>query len=139
MKITSPIEVEILENGRLLGTSRTPRIMLSAGSHALAFVSKDAGFRHTQQVQIASETVEHIVLEPPLSMIHVNAVPWAEVWIDGKSVGETPIGNLWIAVGPHEIVFRHPELGEKTISTIVKAGVPTRLSANLRQSAIATR
>ena len=57
----------------------------------------------------------------------------AEVWIDGKSAGETPIGNLALGIGPHNIVFRHPELGEKTVSTVVKAGVPTRVTVDLRK------
>ena len=43
----------------------------------------------------------------------LNALPWAEVWIDGESIGETPIGKVSVPIGWHEIVFRHPELGEK--------------------------
>jgi eukaryotic-like serine/threonine-protein kinase len=68
----------------------------------------------------------------PTGTVHVNAVPWAEVWIDGKRVGETPIGNLSIAIGPHELVFRHPELGEKTVLTVVKPGAPTMIATDLR-------
>ncbi len=137
--VTSPIEVDVYESGTLLGTSRSPQIMLNAGAHTLEFVNEAAGFRHTREVRLQSEGVEQISVEPPRSTIHLNAVPWAEVWIDGKSVGETPLGNLPIAIGPHEIVFRHPELGERTISTVVKADVPTRLTANLRQSATDSR
>ena len=66
-----------------------------------------------------------------MSTIHVNAVPWAEVWIDGTLVGQTPLGNHPIAIGPHRIVFRHPLLGEKEFETVVKAGAPTRLTARL--------
>jgi hypothetical protein len=76
--------------------------------------------------------VARIDVQVPESRINLNATPWAEVWIDGRRVGETPIGNLPIAIGPHEVVFRRPELGEKAISTIVKAGVPNRLSADFR-------
>jgi hypothetical protein len=35
-------------------------------------------------------------------------------------------------VGVHEVRFRHPELGEKTVSIMVKPGAPTRVTANLR-------
>jgi hypothetical protein len=45
--------------------------------------------------------------------------------------GETPIGNLPVTIGPHEIVFRHPELGEQVHATTVKAGAPVRLSVDL--------
>jgi PEGA domain len=53
------------------------------------------------------------------------------VWIDGEKAGETPLGNLPIAIGPHEIVFKHPELGEQRHAATVMAGTPARLSVDL--------
>ena len=39
--------------------------------------------------------------------------------------GETPLGNLSIVPGEHEIVFRHPQLGERREKIIVRpAGAP---------------
>ena len=46
----------------------------------------------------------------------LNAQPWADVWVDGERVGETPIGNVAVPIGPHEVVFRHPQLGEQVVS-----------------------
>jgi PEGA domain len=131
--IDSPIEIDLFEGGSLLGTSRSRQIMVHAGTHNIQFVNEPTGFQHTQQVRVEAGKVERIAVELPRSTINVNATPWAEVWIDGKSVGETPIGNLSIAIGPHEVVFRHPELGEKVMSAIIKVGVPTRLTADLRR------
>jgi PEGA domain len=131
--IDSPIELDVFEGGALLGTSRSRQIMVQAGTHTLQLVNEPFGFQHTQQVRVESGKVEWIAVALPQTMIHLNATPWAEVWIDGKSVGETPIGNLPIAIGPHEVVFRHPEFGDKVISAVVKAGVPTRLTADLRR------
>ena len=65
----------------------------------------------------------------PQGMINVNASPWAEVWIDGRRVGETPIGNLPVAIGPHEIVFKHPQFGEKHAASVTP-GAPVRLSVD---------
>jgi hypothetical protein len=130
--IASPIELDVLEDGVLIGTSRTPRIMLATGSHTLQFVNAQTGFQQTKQVQVDPGTLVRTAIEPPPGVIHLNALPWAEVSIDGKSIGETPIGNFAIPIGPHRVVFRHPELGEQTIDTVVKAGVPARLTANMR-------
>jgi len=55
------------------------------------------------------------------------------VWIDGNSVGETPIGNLSVVPGEHEVVFRHPELGERRQKTMVRAGAETRVAVNLEK------
>jgi serine/threonine-protein kinase len=68
-------------------------------------------------------------VQPPDGRVSINALPWAEVWIDGSPIGETPLANLSLPVGQHEIVFRHPQLGERREMLIVKAGVDTRVSA----------
>jgi hypothetical protein len=133
VSIVSPIELDIVEDGAIVGTSRSPQIMLPLGPHNLQFVNEPLGFRHTQTVRIEARKVESVRVNLPQSPVHLNALPWAEVWIDGKSAGETPIGNLPLTIGPHEVVFRHPQLGEKKISTVVKAGAPTRVTADLRQ------
>ena len=64
--------------------------------------------------------------------INLNAAPWAEVWIDGSRVGETPIGNLSVAIGPHEVVFRHPQFGEKRHAISVTLSAPVRLSVDMK-------
>jgi hypothetical protein len=131
--IASPAEVDVFEDGALLGTSRSRQIMLEAGPHRLELVNDNLGYRHTQQVSVRAGRTERITIALPQSTINLNALPWGEVLIDGKSVGETPIANLPIVIGTHEIVFRHPELGEKRVSATVQAGVLTRVSADLRQ------
>ena len=37
-----------------------------------------------------------------------NAQPWADVWVNGEKQGETPIGNITVPIGTHEVVFRQP-------------------------------
>jgi hypothetical protein len=54
------------------------------------------------------------------------------VWIDGQRVGETPIGNLSVPIGSHEVVFRHPQFGEKRRAISVTLGAPVRLSVDMR-------
>lgn len=107
--------------------------MLAAGLHSLEFVNESLEYRHTQQVRVEAGKVERVEMTLPQSAIHLNASPWAEVWIDGESVGETPIANVPVTIGTHKVTFRHPELGEKILFTTVKAGSPTRLTADLRQ------
>jgi hypothetical protein len=77
--------------------------------------------------------VTPIKIDFPKGTIAVNAVPWAEVWIDGERVGETPMGNLPIAIGPHEVVFRNPELGELRHAVTVTLTAPARVSVDLRK------
>jgi hypothetical protein len=133
LSISSPVDVDVMEGGNLVGTSRSPQIMLGEGTHTISLVNEGIGYKDNQQVRITAGTVTHLAVKLPQTTMAINAVPWAEVSIDGKVVGVTPLGNVPITLGPHEVVFRHPELGDKKMTTIVKAGAPARLSADLRR------
>jgi hypothetical protein len=137
--IEAPIELDLIEDGVLLGTSRSRQLMIPAGTHTLQLVNEQAAFLRSEKFRVEPGKVHTIGVELPQSLIHLNATPWAEVWIDGKSIGETPIGNFSLPIGTHEVIFRHPELGERIVSTVIKAGVPTRLTADLRKDSSARR
>src|SRR5206468_8141557 len=50
--VPAPVDVEIRENGKVLGTSQSERIMVSAGRHQLEIVSDTLGYRATSVVQV---------------------------------------------------------------------------------------
>ena len=133
ISISSPIGVQLYENNRLLGSSATDQIMVSAGRHDLDLVNEQLGYRVTRTVQVAPGKVATINLELPKGNLALNAVPWAEVWIDGEKAGDTPIGNLSLTIGPHDVVFRHPELGEQHHTAMVTLKGGGRLSVDLRK------
>jgi hypothetical protein len=130
--VNAPFSLEIREQGRLLGSSDADRVMMAAGKHQLEFVNEALNYRSTRVVLVAPGKVASVSLELPQGVVNLNASPWAEVWIDGKRVGETPIGNLSVSIGPHEIVFKHPQLGEKRQAISVTLGTPARLSVDMK-------
>ena len=130
--VSAPVEVQIYENQRLLGTSRTDRIMVPAGRHDLEFVNESLGYRVTRSVDVANGQMASVRPEWPRGTVALNALPWAEVFVDGDRLGETPIGGASLPIGTHEVVFRHPELGERKASIVVTGGVPARLSVDMR-------
>lgn len=131
--VNAPADVQIFENGRLLGSSKSERIMVSVGRHELEVVNETLGYRATQVVQVQPGQLSSFRPDWPKGALALNALPWADVFIDGKLVGETPIGNIAVPIGAHEIVFRHPDLGEQRVNTIVTFGAPARLSVDLRK------
>jgi hypothetical protein len=131
--VTSPIEVQILENRQLLGSSRSERVMVSAGRHELEIVNDALGFRATRSVQVAPGRVSAIRIEAPQGSMSFNALPWADVWLDGTRLGETPIGNVRVPIGEHDVVFRHPELGEQRHTVVVTLAAPARVTADMRK------
>ena len=133
VSVSAPIDVQIFENGKLLGSNQTDRLMVSAGEHHLEFVNDAFGYRVSRTVPVGPGKVESIALKMPMGSVSVNAVPWAEVWLDGEKAGDTPIGNLQAAIGRHEVVFRHPELGESRQAVTVTLSAPARLSVDMRK------
>ena len=127
-----PFTVDIREKGNLLGTTDADRLMLASGTHQLEFVNESLGYRETRTVQVVAGRVTAVPLALPKGTVNLNASPWAEVWLDGVRVGETPIGNLSVPIGSHEIVFRHPQLGEKRHAVSVTAGIPVRISVEMK-------
>jgi hypothetical protein len=53
--------------------------------------------------------------------------------LDGKPIGTTPLGNISVPIGTHEIVWRHPQLGERTRTITVPARTPVRLGMDLNR------
>jgi hypothetical protein len=130
--VSVPFEMQIFEGDKLLGVTGD-RLTLQPGAHDLQVVSETLAFKASLHAEIVAGKSTRLTVALPKGVIHLNAAPWAEVWIDGDKVGETPIGNLPITIGPHEIVFKHPELGEQHHAATVTAGTPTRLSVDLRK------
>ena len=133
ISVSAPLDVQIFEEGRLIGNNLTDRIMVSAGRHDIEIVNEAVGYRATRTLQVTAGKVAAVKLEMPKGTISVNAQPWAEVWIDGERIGETPIGNLSVAIGTHSVLFRHPELGEQHHTALVTLKGPTRLSVDMRK------
>jgi hypothetical protein len=132
ISVSAPAEVQVYEDTRLLGTSRSDRIMVSAGRHELDIVNEALNYRISRVVTVAPGQVSPLRLEWPKGSMAINAQPWADVWIDGERIGETPIGNVSVPIGPHEIVFRHPQLGEHVVRATVTTGQAAKVSVDMR-------
>jgi PEGA domain len=130
LTVKVPFEMQVFEGQTLVGVTGD-RLVLSPGPHDLRVVSDTLGFEKPLHAEIFAGKTTHLSLPLPKGTLSLNATPWAEVWIDGAKVGETPIGNLSLPVGPHEVVFKNPDLGEQHHAATVTATAPVRLSVDL--------
>jgi PEGA domain len=133
VSIASPVVMQIFENDRRLGTTETDRIMMSAGKHTLTIVNSRLGYQRSQVVQVPSGGAATLKIDVPDGVVNLNALPWAEAWIDGRRIGETPLGNLKLPIGEHEAMFRHPQFGERRLTFVVTASEPTHVAVDLRK------
>jgi serine/threonine-protein kinase len=131
LSISSPFDVEVLENRDVIGTSGASRIMLASGHHEDVLSHRTLGFQETRRIDVTPGQTTSIRVDAPKASVSVNARPWAEIIVDGANVGQTPIANIQITVGTHEMVFRHPQLGERRETVVVTAKGPNRIAADL--------
>ena len=125
-----PYEMQVLEGGRPIGTT-TGRLPLAPGPHQLDIVSETLAFRTRVQVNVALGRVSRVPIPLPTGVMHIEAIPQAEVWIDGEKVGETPLRDLPVTIGPHEILFRHADLGQRHHAATVTTGEPVHVRVDL--------
>ena len=127
--ISAPIILDVSENGRGLGTTEN-HVMLTPGHHELHLTNKELEYSTTASIDVEPGEVKQVKLDPKGSA-NINAQPWAEVWIDGTKVGETPLANLPLTLGSREIVFRNPQFGERKVMATITAGAPANVSVDL--------
>lgn len=127
-----PFEVRIYENGGFVGTNALP-IRVPPGRHTFTLVNEVLGFRSERTVLAVAGRSTQRVIGQPSAPLSVSAQPWAEVFIAGRSLGETPIANITLPVGTHQLTLRHPTLGERDVAMTVRLGAPNRLSVDMRR------
>ena len=130
LTVVSPFELKILESNDVIGTSASTKIIVPAGIHELDLVNTGLAYQVHRRVAVeAGKTAElRIDARAP---VNVNARPWADVFVDGAPVGTTPIANLSLTLGTHQVVFRHPDQGERRQDIVVTSQGPNRFSMDM--------
>jgi PEGA domain-containing protein len=131
--VFAPIPLDVTESGRSIGTTEQGRLMLSPGRHQLTFSNRDLGYSSSEAVDIVPGEERSVNVEPT-GEISLNALPWAEIWIDGRKAGDTPIANLKVPLGTHEIIFRHPQFGDRKVTATVHANTPAAATVDFTKA-----
>jgi hypothetical protein len=131
LAVSVPFDVQVMEGGEIIGAGGGARIMLATGRHDIAFVNRSLEYQESRQVEVRPGQTTTVTLSAPAVTVNVNARPWANVTVDGRDLGQTPIANAEITVGIHEFVFRHPQLGERRQTVAVTGKPAQRIAVDL--------
>jgi len=72
-------------------------------------------------------------------MLHVVVRPWAEVSVDGRSVGTTPLGSVTLPAGTHLVRLTHPEFRPLQRRIAIQPGETTSLRVDLTLDGVPLR
>ena len=129
LSVTANVPCELALDGAVLGRTPIERHEIPAGSHALrcrnvfgaeltASLDAEAGKAASQDFTFGSGTLELWVL------------PVADVTVDGRKVGETPMDPLKLLEGNHTVELEHD--GKKITRTVkIRAGGSEKLKVKM--------
>jgi hypothetical protein len=132
LTVTSPAPAHIYEGGALVGTTESPRILLTAGSHELEFNNAGLGFNVVRSVTIEPGEATALALEPATGTLTLTSHPATDAWVDGRPAGLTPIDRLSLPIGRRLLVLRHPQYGERQQLVVIPVAPPVSLTIDLR-------
>jgi serine/threonine-protein kinase len=96
-------------DGRPLGTTPLKPLTLSAGQHTVRLIHPDFG-TVDRMVRIEEGQTQQLAvdLKDETGLVQVLVTPWAEVMVDGRSLGTTPLKPIALKPGEHSLRFTHP-------------------------------
>jgi hypothetical protein len=106
VSIVAPIDLTISEGTRSLRPDDRSQVMLSPGPHDLLLANRALGYQETRHVEVRPGETTQLSIAPPQSKATFTATAPAEVWLDGKSVGQTPLIDLPIEIGTHHVKMK---------------------------------
>jgi len=106
---------------------------LAPGRHTLEVIRPDVLGVQRETVTIEpGQTLQRAFTADEYGWLQVVVIPWAEVFVDGESIGQTPMGKVKAAIGEHALVLRHPDAGEKSQTVVIERGETTLVRVTLQ-------
>ena len=120
-------------DGKSVGQTPVTNLNISAGNHTLRLVNPDLNQTKTVSIQAKpGQTIrKRITFSTSSGKLLVRAKPWADVYVDGKKIGTTPLAPKALSAGKHTVRLYNPTLDqEKTKIIQIKAGKIVKVEAN---------
>ena len=130
--VFAPFEVQVFEGNRALRLDERGQMMLPPGVHELRFQNREFGYQEVRRVNVDSAGTTRLSLVPPTTTVSVTANEPAEVFVDGKRLGDTPVAGASIDRGTREIVVRSATAGERRFF-LKAAAQPIELAVDFSQ------
>ncbi len=119
-----------------LGTAdpegRAGPFSVTAGPQLLRVVHVGRRFERTREVVIGPQRVHELEIRARQGWLKLVVVPWAHVSVDGKAIGMTPLSDVVLDEGQHELVLENPEAGLRYDAAVpIAAGERVELKIDL--------
>jgi hypothetical protein len=139
---------DVWVDGRRAGLTPLTNFVVRCGTHEILFTSVDRGLARRITLSVRpGETAKRIVElaaaptaseeaggvapggapEPGGCRLSLGSRPWSEIWIDGRRAGVTPLADLALACGRHDVLFLSRAANvERREAITLQAGQPLK-------------
>jgi len=101
---------EVYIDGRFIDRTPLPNVLrLEAGSRQLMLRHPNR-LDFVQEINIMPDETLRLAVKMPEAWgyLRLTVEPWAEVFLDGRSLGVTPLEDLKVSIGEHELRLKGP-------------------------------
>ena len=106
---------------------------VSSGDHTLMLKDEALGLAHRRTVRLARGEERREEWLAAKGRVAIRAVPYAEVFLENKSLGLTPIAPVEVWEGHHAFRFLNPDNGRiESRDVVVEPGQETLVKVDLR-------
>ena len=126
----SRIPLDIYVEGKRIGTTDDGQLLVPPGQHRLELVSRRFNYRGELTLSMQAGQILSHTVSLPSGVLRVRGVAGTEVWIEGEHIGALPLAEVTVPIGTREVVFRHPQYGERRQVVEVGAGAPADISVS---------
>jgi hypothetical protein len=131
--VSAAVPVQLFERGQLVGNSWSGGVRLSIGRHELQAVNRAMGIDTVKTVDVVMGATSPLVVERTPGIVTFEGASGILVRVDGAAVGRTPIANMEIVSGPHEVVFTRSGFSERRMMIAVTSGKPLTVKVDARK------
>lgn len=130
--VEAPFEVSVSDGAKALGRVQRGTVAVATGTRRLTFANATLNYEETRDVEVQAGRAAPVVLRPPTGVLNLDADTAAQVFLDGRPLGLTPLPNVPVSLGTHEVLFRDARGGEVRYVIVVALGPAYRLRATLQ-------
>jgi hypothetical protein len=104
LKLSTTIDVTVLDGATPVQLDDTYRALLKPGAHTLRIENRTLGFSEIRQVEIEPGGTTTVAVTAQPSTLSVAGSSDADVYIDGTKVGRTPLVDFKVSLGAHDVM-----------------------------------
>jgi hypothetical protein len=119
--VLSPVQLDILLDGKLVGSTEIEKLMLRPGKHTLELINESLGYRGSVEVRVRPGATTSVSVVPK-TPVTIEAPEGTELSINGENMGTLPNAGLQVPLGTAEFVMRYKDEERRQV-------VPVTMSA----------